>query len=116
MLLTLASSLNKESQDTPIIFSNGMLVKRNSTSRLVMERPGSWSAFLFANLKLFFTVYTLALISSKRETRNLARLCVGLLTADMVGLKGGLLSTKWLCTLQRPGRIPNLKSLGIKLL
>ena len=93
-----------------------MLVKRDSTSRLVMERPGSWSAIPFANSKLFFTVYKLALISSKRETRNLARLCVGLWTADMVDLKGGLLSTKCLCTLQRPWRIPKLESLGFKLL
>ena len=102
MLLTLALLLNKESQHTIIVSSNGMLVKRDSTSRLAMKSPGSWSAISLENSKLFFTVYILAVIGSRRGTKNLARLYVGVLIADIIGLKGGQLSTNCLWTLQRP--------------
>ena len=61
MLLTLASLLNKESQHTLIVSSNGMLVK---TSRLAMKSPASWSAIFLANSKLFFIVYILVVVGS----------------------------------------------------
>ena len=67
-----------------------------------MKSPGSWSAICLANSKLFFHVYILVVIGSRRETRNLAGLYVGVLIADMIGLKGGQLSTNCLWTLQRP--------------
>ena len=79
-----------------------MLVRRDSTFRLAMKSPGSWSAISLANSKLFFTVYILVVISSRRGTRNLDRLYVGVLIADIIGLKGGQLSTNCLWTLQRP--------------
>ena len=84
---------------TTYIYS--MLIKRDSTSRLVMKSPGSWSAISLANSKLFFTVYILVVIGSRRGTRNLARLYVGVLIADIMGLKSGQLSTNCLWTLQR---------------
>ena len=80
-----------------------MLVKRDSTSKLAMKSPGSWSAIYLANLKLFFTVCILVVIGSRRKTRNLARLYVGVSIADVIGLKGGQLSI-------------NLEPLGFKLL
>ena len=79
-----------------------MLVKRDSASRLAMKSPGCQSAISLANSKLFYTVYILVVISSRRGTRNLARLYVGVLIADIIGLKGGQLSTNCLWTLQRP--------------
>ena len=44
ILLTLASLLNKESQHTLLVSSNGMLVKRDFISRLTMKSLGCWSA------------------------------------------------------------------------
>ena len=64
-----------------------MLLKRGSTSRLVIESPGSWSAIYLANLKLFFTVYILVAIGSRKGTKNLGRLYVDVLTADRISLK-----------------------------
>ena len=79
-----------------------MLVKTNWKSRLTMKNPGSWSAISVANSNYFFAVYILVVIDSRRGTRNLARLYVGVLIADIIGLKGGQLSTNYLWTLQRP--------------
>ena len=79
-----------------------MLVKRDSTSRLAMKTLGSWSAISLENLELFFIVYILVVIGSRRGTRNVASLYVGVLIADIIGLKGGQLSTNCLWTLQRP--------------
>ena len=87
MLLTLTSLLNKESQHTLIVSSNGMLVKTKWESRLTMKSPGSWSAISLANSNYFFAVYILVVIDSRRGTRNLARLYVGVLIADIIGLK-----------------------------
>ena len=69
-----------------------------------MESPGTWSAISLANSKLFFTVDILVVIGSRRGTRNLARLYVGVLIlgAEILGLKGRQLSTNCLWTLQRP--------------
>ena len=102
MLLTLASLLNKESQHTLIVSSNGMLVKRDSTSRPFMKCPGPRPAISLANSKMLFTVYILVVIGCRRETSNLARLYVDVLIADIIGLKGGQLSTNCFWTLQRP--------------
>ena len=44
----------------------------------------------------------LVVISSRIGTITLARLCVGVLIADIIGLEGGQLSTICLWTLQRP--------------
>ena len=96
MLFTLALLQNKESQNTLAVSSNGMLVKRDSTSRLAMKSPGSWSAISLENSKLFFTVYIMVVIDSRRGTGNLARLYIGVLIADVIGLKGGQLSTNCL--------------------
>ena len=54
-----------------------------------MKRPGTWSAIYWANSKLFFTVYTLVVIGSRRGTRNLAILYIGVLIVDVIGLKDG---------------------------
>ena len=64
-----------------------MLVKKDSTSRLAMESPGSWSGISLENSKLFFIVYILPVIGSRRGTRNVASLYVGVLIADIIGLK-----------------------------
>ena len=101
-LIAECKKLNKESQHTLVVSSNGMLVKRDSTSRMAMKSPGSWSAISLANSKLFFTVYIWVVIGCRRGTRNFARLFVGILIADIIGLKGGQLSANCLWTLQRP--------------
>ena len=69
-----------------------------------MESPETLSAISLANSKLFFTVDILVVIGSRRGTRNLARLYVGVLIlgAEILGLKGRQLSTNCLWTLQRP--------------
>ena len=69
-----------------------------------MESPGTLSAISLANSELFFTVDILVVIGSRRGTRNLARLYVGVLIlgAEILGLKGRQLSTNCLWTLQRP--------------
>ena len=66
-----------------------MLVKRDLPSRLNKKNPASWSTISLANSKLLFTVYILVVIGSKRGTRNLARLCVGVLITNIIDLKGG---------------------------
>ena len=65
-----------------------MLVKRDSASRLALKIPGSWSKISLANLKLCFSVYLLVVIHSRRGNRNLARLYVGLLIADIIDIIG----------------------------
>ena len=57
-----------------------------------MKSPGSWPA----NLKRFFTLFKLVVISSRRGTRNLAILYVGVLIADIIDLKSEQLSTNCL--------------------
>ena len=79
-----------------------MSVKRDSTSKLAVKVPRSWSAISLADSKLFFTAYILAVIGSRRGTRNLFKLYVGVLIADVIGLKGRQLSTNCLWTLERP--------------
>ena len=83
-----------------IHFCNNFFVKRESTSKLTMKSPGSWSAISLANSKLFLTAYILVVIGSRRGTRNLATLYVGVLIAEITGLKGGMLSNNCLWTLQ----------------
>ena len=94
--------MHKEPQYILVVSSNDMLVKRDSKSRLDMKSPGPWSAISLANLKLFFTVYMLLVIGSRRGTTNLATLYVGVLIADIIDLKSGQLSTNCLWPLQRP--------------
>ena len=96
MLLTLASLLNKESEDTFKVSSNGMLVKRDSTSRLAMKSSWVLISNFFSKFKTVFSVYILVVIGPSSGTRNLARLYVGVLIADIIGLKGGQLSTNCL--------------------
>ena len=57
-----------------------------------MKSRGSWSAVFLANCKLFFTVYIFVVIGSRGRNRNLARLYVGILISQIIGLKGGQLS------------------------
>ena len=101
-LIADCKKLSKESQHTLVVSSNGMLVKRDLTSRLAMKSTGSWLAISLANSKLFLTVYILVVIGSRRGTSNLGSLYVCVLVADITGLKGGQLSTNCLWTLQRP--------------
>ena len=69
-----------------------------------MKSPKSWPAISLENLRLFFTVYiyiyTLAVIDSRSETRNLCRLFEVVFFAGIIGLKVQQLSTNSLWTLQ----------------
>lgn len=102
MLLTLSLLLNKEWQHTLIVSSNGILIKSDLTPRLATRSSSSYSAISLANLTLFFTVYTFVVIDTGRGATILARLYVGVLIADITGLKGGQFWSKCLWTLKRP--------------
>ena len=61
-------------------------------------------------------MYILVAIGSTSGSSNLARLYVGVLTADIIGLRVGQLSINCLWVLQRPKRTSNLEPFGFKLL
>ena len=71
-LFVLASLSKREWQETIKVFSNSMLLKRDSTSKLVMYNPESYSITSLANSKLFLMVNLLVAIGSKLETKCLA--------------------------------------------
>ena len=59
--------------------------------------------------KVSLTMNSLDVIESILGTKNFAILYDGVPIAEKMGLKGGHLSTMFLCTLQRPYRIPGLE-------
>ena len=107
MLLTLPLLLIKESQHTLIASSNGMLVKRDSTSRLAMKTwkvLGLGEKYLWQNQSYFLQYIYIGIginLLHRRVTGSLARLYAGVLIVDIIGLKGGQLSSNCFLTLQR---------------
>ena len=91
-----------------IVSSRGMFVNNESTSKLPIKRELSFSTISFANEKESLTVNSLDVIELIFGTKNFAILYDGVPIAESIGLKGGHLSTIFLCTLQRPYNIPGL--------
>ena len=71
-----------------IVSSSGMLVKRESTSRLPIKNSESCSTISSAKVKESFTVYSLLIKDFKIGTRNFADLWVGVLITNKIGRKG----------------------------
>ena len=95
----------------PLISSNGMLVKRDSTSRLPMKNSQNFSE----KTNRSFKVYSLLVNDFKLGIKNFANLLVRVLTADKIGGNGGQLSTLHLSTLQSPYIIPGLVPTGVEI-
>ena len=79
-----------------------MLRKRLSVSKLAMIQLESKLAASSANENEFWTVNSLTVKGDKIETKNFARLYVGVAIADKTGWKEGHLSMVGLCTLTLP--------------
>ena len=91
---------------------NGMLVKRLSTSKLVMIQLESKLATSSANENESWTVKSLTVKGDKIGTKNFARLYVGVPIADKMGQKEGQLSLMGLYTSALPQSIPGLDTIG----
>ena len=85
-----------------MVSSRRMLVNSESISKLPMKLLESCSKILVAKLNESLTVYFLLVNGSKIGTKYFASLYVGVSKADKIGLKGGLSSIHFLCTLQEP--------------
>ena len=85
-----------------MVSSNGMLVKRLSTSKVGMIQLASKLPTSSANENESWTVNSLTVKSDKIGTKNFARLYVGVPIADKMGQKEGQLSMVGLCTLALP--------------
>ena len=95
-----------------IVFSSGMLIKRESKSRLPIKYSGSCSTTASAKANESFTVHSLLVADFKIGTRNFANLYVRVLISDEIGQKGRqLLISLW--TLQSPFIIPGLVPTGL---
>ena len=78
-----------------IVSSNGMLVKRKSTSRLPIKNSESSSTISSAiKANESFTAYPLLVKEFKIGTRDFTNSWVRVLSADKIGQKGRKLSTK----------------------
>ena len=99
-----------------MVSSRGMLVKSESISKLPMKLLEYCSMIPVAELRKSLTVYLLVANSSKIGTRCYTSLYVVLCKADKIGLRGGQLSTHFLCTLQEPYIIPGLVPTGFRCL
>ena len=91
--------------------SRGMLVKSGLMSKLPVKLLESCSKISVAKLNESLTVYLLVVNDSKRGSKNVASLYLGVCKADKIGLKGGKPSIHFLCSLQQPhitlGRVPS---------
>ena len=91
--------------------SRGMLVKSGLMSKLRVKLLESCSKISVAKLNESLTVYLLVVNDSKRGSKNVASLYLGVCKADKIGLKGGKPSIHFLCSLQQPhitlGRVPS---------
>ena len=85
-----------------MVSSNGMLVKRLSTSKLAMLQLASKLTTSSANEKEPWSVNSLTVKVDKIGTKNFAGLYVGVPIADKMDQKEGQLSIIGLCTLALP--------------
>ena len=99
-----------------MVSSRGMLVKRDSTSKLDMNNPESCSITSLANSKIFLKVNLLVVIGSKIGTKCLAILKDQVLMADKMDQRKEQLSIKLLWILQRPYNMANLEPPGFSFL
>ena len=95
-----------------MVSSNGMLVKRVSTSKLAKIQLASTLTTSSANENESWTVNSLTVKGDKIGTKNFARLYVGVPIADKMSRKEGQLSIIGLCTLALPQSIPGLNPVG----
>ena len=87
---TIIFPLNTRSQQISTVSAKGMLVKRESTSRLAIVRAGSCKRASVANENESFAVYLLLVYSFKMVFRCCESLYVGLLIADRIGRSFGM--------------------------
>ena len=90
------------------VSSKGMLVKKESISKLPMKLLESCSTISLAKLNESLTVYLLVVNGSKIGNKYFESLYVGVYKADKIGLKGGQPST------QEPYIIPGLVPTGFR--
>ena len=85
-----------------MVSSNGMLLKRLSSSKLAMIQLTSKLATSSANNNESWIVNSLTVKGDKIGTKNFPRLYVGVPVADKMGRKEVQLSMIGLCTLALP--------------
>ena len=86
-----------------------MLVNSDSTSGLAIKMELSYSVISLGKLKESLTVNSLWAKASKIDIKSFARLYLGLLIAERIGLNLGTLWTTGLWTFGLPYRIPGLE-------
>ena len=82
-----------------MVSSKGMLVKKESISKLPMKLLESCSTISLAKLNESLTVYLLVVNGSKIGNKYFESLYVGVYKADKIGLKGGQPSTQFTRTI-----------------
>ena len=90
-----------------IVSSSGILVKRESTSRLPIKNSESCSTISSAKAKESFTIYSLLVKDFKIGTRNFGNFLLRVLIFDKIGQKDRQLSIISSGTLQSPYIIPD---------
>ena len=89
-----------------MIFSSGMLINKESTSRLAKNKLGSFSQI--SSPKWNESVYSFWVKVVKNGSKNFASLYVGVPIAYKIGWKGGRPFLISLCTFPNPYKTPGL--------
>ena len=103
-----SSSLYKLSMQITMISSSGMLINKESTSRLAKNKLGSFSQISSAKWNETVTVYSFWVKGVKNGSKNFASLYVGVPIAYKIGWKGGRPFLISLCTFPNPYKTPGL--------
>ena len=106
--------LNKISTQRSIVSFKGILVNRDSMSKLAITRLESNVKSSSEKENESLIVYSLDVKGASKGTKNFAILCVGVPISDKMGRKSGTPSLIDLCILARPYKIPGLEPTGCK--
>ena len=101
-------------QTEVIVSFKGILVNRDSMSKLAITRLESNVKSSSAKENESLIVYSLDVKDASKGTKNFAILYVGVPISDKMGRKGGTPSLIGLCILTRPYKIPGLEPTGCK--
>ena len=100
-----SSSLYKLSMQISMVSSSGMLVNKESTSRLGIYKLGSYLQISSAKWNESVTVYSFGV---KNGSRNFANLLVGIPVAVKIRQKGGSSILASLYTFPNPYKMPGV--------
>ena len=99
-----------------MVSSRGTLVNKELTSKDTVNKPGSCSQIILANLKEILKVNSLEVRCRNKRTKNFAHLRVSVLRADKIGLNLGKPLTSGLCILHELYMMPGCEPCRYRLL